>query len=249
MSSTGFRPVRLSAMYHAHRALGATFRDDGDWRVPDVYTAPRDEAAKARAGVGLADMSACGKLSVRGEAVEGVLAKVAGVERMGVAMAERVRVDGARVLAARLADDELLFLVPVAETAAVAEVLGKAAGGLGCAHVTDLTGGLAVVDLIGPRAFELLARLSPLDLAAVPVLAVVPGELARVHATLIRLDRPPSPAFRAVVAREYGAFVWDALAEAGRDLDLTPVGAAARALLEEDSLASLGGPGPGAGGA
>lgn len=234
MTTTGLRPYRVSAMYDAHRALGATFRDDGDWRVPDAYTTPQEEVAKALAGVGLADASACGKLSVRGEGIDAILAKAAEIERFGVGVAERVHIGGARVLTLRPVSDELLVLAPAAGTAAVLDVVGQVAAGLGCAHLTDLTSGLAVLDLIGPRAPELLARLSPLDLVPVPVLGVVQGELARVHAILIRLDRPPAPvpAFRAVVAREYGAFVWESVVEAGHDLGLVPVGAAARALFD-----------------
>ncbi|HEV8307390.1 MAG TPA: hypothetical protein VGW35_06945 [Methylomirabilota bacterium] len=232
MSPATFRPIRISAMYGAHVALGARFKDDGDWRVPDAYTSARQEAAEALAAVGLADTSACGKLTVRGEALGPVLAKAAGVDRLAVGTATRVRINGAGVLVGRLADDELLVLTPLADAAAVGEVLAKSAGA-GCAHVTDLTSGLAVMDLIGPRVGGLLAKVAPVDLSegAVPALAVVQGELARVPAILIRLDRTPALAFRALVARECGAFVWEALVDAGRDLGLTPIGAAACALL------------------
>lgn len=224
------RPYRVSAMHAAHVALGARCRDEHDWRVVDAYGVPADEAATARAGVGLADASACGKLAVHGEGIADLLAKAVGVERLPARGAERLRVDGARTLACRLARDELLVLTDLAETAAVADVLRQAAGGVGCAHVTDVTSGLAVLDVVGPRARDLLGRLSPLDLASVPPLGVVQGELGRVHAIVVRLDRPSG--FRALVAREYGAFVWETLVGAGSDLGLTPIGAAAHLLLE-----------------
>lgn len=227
---SGVRRYRVSAMHAAHVALGASFREEADWRVPEAYGVPADEAARARAGVGLADASACGKLSLRGEVIDALLAKAVGVERLPARAAERVRVSGSRTLACRLAEDELLLLTSPGDTEIVAEVLERAAGAAGCVHLTDVTSGLAVLDLLGPRARDLLARLSPLDLAPVAPLAVVQGELARVHAILVRLDRPDG--FRALVAREYGAFVWETLADAGRDLGLTPVGAAARVLLE-----------------
>ncbi|HEV8674224.1 MAG TPA: hypothetical protein VGX21_09260 [Methylomirabilota bacterium] len=228
------RPYRVSALHEAHRALGATFRDDGDWRVPDAYTTPAEEAARARAAVGLADTSAGGKLSVRGDAVETLVAKLGGTAPLAVGAAARLGVNGATVLVCRLAADELLVLTAVVDAAAVAAVLARAAASAGCAHLTDLTSGLAAVDLIGPRAPALLAKLSPLEVAPVPPLGVVQGELARVHAILIRLDRPPGPAFRALVAREHGAFVWEALVDAGDDLGVVPIGAAARTLLDEE---------------
>lgn len=225
------RPVRVSAMHAAQEALGARFREEGDWRVPETYTSAAEEAARVRSGVGLADTSACGKLSVRGDGAAALLGKAAGVD-LEPGTAARVRVDGAAALACRLAEDEVLVLAPVADTAAITGVLARLATGAGCTHLTDLTSAYAVVDLLGPRAGDLLARLSPLDLGGVPTLGVAQGELARVHAILVRLGRPPG--FRALVAREYGAFVWEALLDAGRDLGLTPIGVAARALLESE---------------
>jgi heterotetrameric sarcosine oxidase gamma subunit len=223
------RRYRVSAMHAAHVALGASFREEGDWRVPEAYGRPADEAARAQAGVGLADASACGKLLLRGDAIDALLVEAVGIERLPDRAVERVRVNGARTLSCRLAEDELLLLAPPGEGDIVAEVLDRAAGSI-CVHLTDMTSGLAVLDLLGPRARDLLARLSPLDLGPLAPLAVVQGALAHVHAILVRLDRPDG--YRALVAREYGAFVWDTLAEAGRDLGLVPVGAAARALLE-----------------
>jgi glycine cleavage system aminomethyltransferase T len=225
-------PYRVSAVHGAHLALGARLRDEAGWRVPDAYGAPAEEAARARAGVGLADASACGKLLVQAAAMEPVLVKAANVEWLAVGTALRIRIEAARTLACRLAEDEVLLLTPPAEAAAVASLLESLVAGAGCAHLTDVTSGLAVLDVLGPQTRALLARLSPLDLAALPPLAVVQGELAGVHAIVVALDRPAG--VRALVAREYGAFVWEALVEAGRDLGLTPVGTAARALLEAE---------------
>lgn len=227
------RPYRVSAIYDAHVALGATFRDEGDWRVADVYTTPEAETERALAAVGLSDASACGKLVVRGDGIDAVLAKAAAIDRFAVGTAERVLVEGARVLALRPASDELVLLSPVVDAAAVLDVVASAAAGVACAHLTDVTAAFAVLDLIGPRALELLARLCPLELRALAPLVLVQGELARVHGLLVRLDRPAEPAFRGLVAREYGASVWASLVEAGHDLGLVPVGAAARAHLDE----------------
>jgi heterotetrameric sarcosine oxidase gamma subunit len=221
-------------MYRAHLALGARFRDDGGWKVVDAYTRADGEAGRARAAVGLADMSAGGKFGVRGGAVETLLSKVAGAAAPAPGRAARLRVNGADVLGCRLALDELLLLTSGGEAEGVAATLSRAGEAAGCAHLTDLTSALALIDLLGPAAQALLARLSPLDLspAATPPLAVVAGECAGVRTVFVRLDRLPLPAFRLAVPREYAEFVWTVLADAGQDLGLTPVGMAARALLE-----------------
>ena len=229
-------PVRLSAMYRRQLAEQATFKDEAGWRVADLYTSADGEAAAARRGVGLHDASATGKLGVRGGDLEPLVTALTGREPPPVGRASRVEIHGAAALLCRLAADEVLLLTRPADLAPVESLVVKAAGTVGCAHVTDLTSAFAAVDLIGPRVIALLERLLPLDLseAAMPPLAVVQGELARVHAIVLRRDGR-LPAFRIMVAREYGEFVWESLRDAGHDLGLTLVGAAARARLNGEA--------------
>jgi len=228
--------VRLSAMYRRQLAQHATFKDEAGWRVADLYTSADGEAAAARRGVGLCDASASGKLGVRGEDLEPLVTALTGREPPPVGRASRVEIHGAAALLCRLAADELLLLSRPGDLASVESMVAKTAETVGCAHVTDLTSAFAAVDLIGPRVIALLERLLPLDLseAAMPPLAVIQGELALVHAIVLRWDGR-LPAFRIMVAREYGEFVWDSLRDAGHDLGLTLVGAAARARLLGDA--------------
>jgi glycine cleavage system aminomethyltransferase T len=236
-----FRPIRVSAMQAAHVALGATFdevtTETGVWRVPAAYGGPpEEEARRARAAVGVADVSAWVKIEARGDALPALLERLGGLESVAPGAARPGTLDGATVLACRLAADQVLFLARPADAVPVGRRLAAGAEGLGCLHLTDLTSAFAAVDLLGPRVAQLLARLVPLDLAAVGPGSVVQGPLARVPAVLIRLDRPGLPPalriVRALVGREYGAFVWHAVTEAGHDLGLAPVGTAARALLD-----------------
>jgi heterotetrameric sarcosine oxidase gamma subunit len=226
-------PIRRSAMYRRQLAQHATFKDDAGWQVADVYTSADSETAEMRRGVGLYDASASGKLGVRGEDLEALVTTLTGRESPPIGRAARLGLDGGAVLLCRLAADELLLLTQLADLAPIESMVTKAAETVGCAHVTDRTSAFAAVDLIGPRVSALLERLLPLDLSetAAPPLAVVQAELARVHAIVLRLGEP-LPAFRIMVAREYGEFVWDSLRDAGHDLGLTLVGAAARARLD-----------------
>jgi heterotetrameric sarcosine oxidase gamma subunit len=217
-------------MYRVQEALGARFKDDAGWRVADVYTSVDDEIRGARSGVGLCDVSAAGKLGVRGEALEALGPKLTGRPLSIPGHASRERVNGASALSCRLTRDELLILTPPHEASAVAGVLESAVEGI-CAHVTDLTAAFAVVDLLGPRLDALLERMVALDLSTVPPLGVVHGDLARVHAIMVRLDHPDLAGLRVLVPREHGDFLWRTLADAGHDLGLTPVGAAAHARL------------------
>lgn len=230
---TAAAPVRRSAMHRAQRALGARFRTADAWEVADAYGSIDDEVAGARRAVGLVDTSAGGKLGLRGDDVESVIAKLAGSRTPAPGAATRARLDGAAALVCRLASDEVLVLTGAAEQAAVGTLLARAADSAACAHATDLTSALASIDLVGPRALDLLTKLVAVDLAraADAPLAVVQAEIMRIHAILIRLDHPHLTAFRILVPREYGDFTWHTLFDAGRDLSVLAVGAAAHARL------------------
>lgn len=228
-------PYRVSAMYRVQHAVGARFAESAGWRVAEVYTSSDDEAARARAGIGLCDLSACGKLGARGDAVEPWSAKLTGRSLPTVGHAAWEGVDGGAVLVCRRAADEVLVLTAPEALSAVTAACVKGAEGAGCVHLTDLTSAFAVVDAVGPRVLALWERLIALDLSGVGPLGVVLGELGRVPAIIVRLDHETLPAFRVLVGREYGAFVWTTLGDAGADLGLTPIGRAAHARLMQAS--------------
>jgi len=229
-------PVRVTPFYRAQLAFGATFRDVDGWRVAERYPSTTEEADRARAAVGVADVSASGKFAVRGASIESLFAKLSGLGVPTGTIARRTRIDGTEVLVCRLAPDEVLVLAGAGETSGIRAQLERAAESVDCAHVTEVTSAFAALDLIGPAGPSLLARLVPIDLsaAALPPLAIAQGELARVRAMILRLDHRRQPAFRVLVPREVGEFVWASLVDAGRDLDLVPLGLSAHAYLMAD---------------
>ena len=76
VNAPGSRPHQLSPLHATHQSLGAQFVSSDDWHIPEVYDSPEGEVAGVRERVGIADLSASGKLSVRGEAAGDVLADV-----------------------------------------------------------------------------------------------------------------------------------------------------------------------------
>lgn len=227
--------VRRSAMYRRHVALRATFAQDGDWQVPAVYGAVAEELAAAERGIGLTDVSAGGKLSVRGDALEAVVAKTTGLVLPGPRRAAHGRVDTTNVLLCRVAPDELLVTTTAPAESAVHAALSAACESAGCAHVTDVTSAFSAVDVVGPRVPALLARLVSVDLRerVAPPLGVILADVGGVRSILVRLPLG-HPAFRIFFGRDVAEFAWDTLVEAGHDLGLAPVGTDAhRRLLAE----------------
>jgi sarcosine oxidase subunit alpha len=130
----------------------------------------------------------------------------------------------APVVLARLALDEFLAVTPVNQAAAFAETLGG--GPDGCAHVVDLTSGLAGVRMIGPKAGPLLAHVTELDTSptAFPDMGCAQGKVAEVHGTLLRMDLGGVPSYDLYFSRDFGEYMWETLVEAGGLLGAAPVG-------------------------
>ncbi len=239
-------PVRRTPMHHRHGALGARLMNLGEWKRPEVYSSVEEECRAVREGVGLIDVSTLGKLEVVGKDAVALLEKVytgrfadlrPGRVRYGVAC------DDAGII---LDDGTFARLGPerwfITTTSGGVEAMDQwlrwwSAPGPGgsppCAHVTNLTAGLAAVNLAGPRSREVLSRLTDLDLSpeAFPYLGAREATVAAVPALLLRIGFVGELGYEIHVPAEYGGQVWDALLEAGEESGIRPFGVEAQRVL------------------
>jgi sarcosine oxidase subunit alpha len=239
-------PVRLTPMHSRHVALGARMMNLGDWKRPEVYSSPEEECRAVRERVGLIDVSTLGKLEVVGRDAPALLEKVY-TNRFTDLRAGRVRYgvvcDDAGIILddgtfARLGDERWFVTTTSSGVEAMDQWLrwwsvpGPGGNPL-CAHVTNVTAGLAAVNLAGPCSREVLARLTNMDLSreAFPYLAAREGTVAGVPALLLRIGFVGELGYEIHYPAEYGAHVWDALLEAGREFDIRPFGVEAQRIL------------------
>jgi sarcosine dehydrogenase len=94
------------------------------------------------------------------------------------------------------------------------------------AVLTDVTGGSAVLGVMGPRSRELLSRLTPTDLsnAAFPFATSREIWLGRARVRASRITYVGELGWELYVPVEFAADVYEALQEAGRDLGLRDAG-------------------------
>jgi heterotetrameric sarcosine oxidase gamma subunit len=220
MTTHSFRPYKVSAAYRAHVALQATWGECAGWRVVESFGDPVREAAQAREAAGLQDVSSMGKFDLQGTDI-------------GDLLADAGRWDGVAAVL-RLKPGCALVLTEATDESRVQQVLrATLARAPGCAHLTVVTSGLSAYRLVGPRAREVLSRVTALDVRPdrFGVGACAQGELARVHATIHRADWGDFPGYVLLVGRDVGEYVWTAMQAAGSTLGLTPFGRAAERLL------------------
>ena len=223
-------------MHHQHLELGAVMVERDGWQRPSHYTDTEQELSHLKQGVGLCDISPQGKLSLQGTALDVALADVLqDYAAITSGEARRYSLAGPTpvpLLVARLADDEMMVLTQVNRAETVRETIAN--GSERCAHVVDVTSGLAAVRLAGPLASSLLAGLTELDVSekAFANMGCAQARFAEVHGTLLRVDKGDTPIYDFYFGRHFGEYMWDALTHAGEEYELIPVGVDAMARLE-----------------
>jgi sarcosine oxidase subunit alpha len=99
--------------------------------------------------------------------------------------------------------------------------------------VTNVTAGLAAVNLAGPHSREVLSHLTDLDLSpdAFPYLGAREAKVAGVPALLLRIGFVGELGYEIHYPAEYGIHLWDALLEAGQESGIRPCGVEAQRVL------------------
>jgi sarcosine oxidase subunit alpha len=237
-----FEPAKRSSIHGRHRELGATVMWAGDWRRAYDYGDPRGEALAVHEAAGLIDVSTLGKLIVRGPDAGEFLDRLypnrfsnlkPGRIRYGVITSDAGRIidDGT---ICRL-DDETYYVTTTSSGAgAVYEWFSwwLADWRLGV-HVTDVTQGLAAVNLAGPRAREIMAKVSEVDCSSEDF-AYLDGkqaEVAGAPSLILRIGFVGEVGYEIHAPAAHGEHLWDALLEAGDEYGLRPFGLEPQRLL------------------
>jgi sarcosine oxidase subunit alpha len=235
-------PVRRTTMHHWHQAHGARWIDAGQWKRPDGYGDPAAEVRAVRTAAGLIDVSTLGKIEVIGPDAAELLERIyinawadlrPGRARYGVMCTEEGIVfdDG---VGARLGPEHFYLTATTGNAEAVFQwlELWRTTWRLN-ALVLNRTSALAAMNLAGPRAREVLGRLTTLDLsaAALPYLAACDGEVAGVPCHLLRIGFVGELGYELHCPSSHGQYLWEAILATGTDIGLGPFGVEAQRIL------------------
>jgi heterotetrameric sarcosine oxidase gamma subunit len=229
--------LRLSPLHVAHARLDARFENLSGWEVPRVYTSAEAEAEALHQRVGVADISAVGKILVRGNAA-GLLGAALGAAPTVVGGVTAVTLHDATGLpvgpgsVTQLASDEFLLVTPagVAQQIVNRLELQRVAPTTddfnSQVSIVDRTSGLAGLLLAGPRSRDLLSKLSALPLAPerFPNQCAAQTSVGKVHATVVRQDMADVVAFDLYFDRSYGEYLWNVVLDAGLEFGIHPFG-------------------------
>lgn len=235
-------PVRRTALHDRHEAAGATWMDMGDWKRPLHYGDVEAECRAVHDRVGLIDVSTLGKLDVRGRHA-GEFLDWLHPNRFSDLRVGRIRyramTDDAGIIlddgtVARLGEDRYFMTTG---TGSLDAVDGWLRWWLATSDrrvdVTNVTARFAAMNLAGPRARDVLARLTDLDASpdGLRYLDAHEGLVAGVRTVLLRIGFVGELAYELHAPADQATHLWDALMAAGAEFGIRPFGVEAQRVL------------------
>ena len=246
------RGIRKSPLHDRLAARRACFGEAAGWERPNWYAPqgvePRyeyswerqnwfeysaEEHRAVRERVGLIDQSSFGKILVSGPDAESVLNDICAndvavpVDRVVYTqwLNDRGGIE-ADVTVTRLAEDRFLVVTGVESQVRDVDWLNRRIPDGSRATVADVTSAYAVLGVMGPKARDLLSRVTSADLAndAFPFAASREIDIGYTTARATRITYVGELGWELYVPVEFAAGVYDELMAQGQDVGLTPVG-------------------------
>lgn len=230
-------PYSTSPLDSHHRQLGVDFIDRAGWRLPDRYSSLEAEIAAVQQHVGMADLSAKGKLNLKCASLPKFLDRVLQIQSYLSGNLTSVEFNQQKILLAALTSDEALLLTPAGQEGQVMDFLSQNLGETLVSFV-DCTGGLAGLLLAGPHSRSTIAKFCALSVHPhdFPNFHVAQTSFAKVRATILRRDLGSLPAFELYFDRSYAGYLWETLLDAGKEFSLQPLGCQTVDLLQNGGI-------------
>lgn len=247
------RGLKQSVLYDRLRAAGAYFSESHGWELPDWFAPSPDEAKidryswgrqnwwdwhaaehrAARESVILMDMSSMSKFEVAGREACALLDRLScnevDVEPGRVVYTAWTNERGgfeADLTVTRLSGDRFLVVVGENSHGHTLTWMRRHVGPGECVTITDITPGITQINIHGPRARDLLQRVSSADLsnAAFPFMHAREIDLGYFNVLALRVTYVGELGWELHVPAIHAVQVYDLLTEAGRDLGLRNAG-------------------------
>lgn len=242
-----FEAARTTPMHPAHVAAGAVFEDVGQWKRAWYYPKPGEtmdeavyrETGAVRESVGMFDGTTLGKIELRGKDTPEFLNRIytngwvklkEGMGRYGVMLsADGMIFDDGVTL--RLAEDRYFMHTT---TSGAADVLDWIEEWLQTewpeldVFATSVTEQYATIAVVGPKSRDVMAKLATAeDFSADGFKFMEFRDItldSGIPARVSRISFSGELAWEIAVPSWYGLAVWEAVAEAGKEFDITPYG-------------------------
>jgi sarcosine oxidase subunit alpha len=241
-----FEAAKRSALHDRHRDRNADVRWAGDWRRAYHYGDPQAEASAVQTSAGVIDVSTLGKLLVQGPDAGELLDRIypnrmsnlaPGRIRYGVMLSDAGRISDDGTVC-RVDEDTFYVTTTSSGAAAVEQQMNwwLSAWGLD-ARITDVTQGIAAMNLAGPHARVILSELTDIDCSseAFKYLDAKQIMVADVPALVLRIGFVGELGYEIHCPAPQATHLWDAILGNG-SLTVTPFGLEPQRILRLQKL-------------
>jgi aminomethyltransferase len=228
-------PVHVTPLTDTHLELGARLIEFGGWLMPVQYSSIIEEHRSVRQAVGLFDLSHMGELYVVGQDAGEALAAALVSDPAGLAIGRAqysmiCAPDGGIIddlIVYRLGEARFLVVANAGNAAIVSDTLAERLEGFK-AVLDDRSLATGLLAVQGPRAIDVLAPLTDVDLAGLRYYAASEGTVAGIHGLVARTGYTGEDGFELFIDPSDTLALWDVLLEAVRAVGGLPVGLGAR---------------------
>ncbi len=227
--------LHVTPLTDVHRALGARLVEFAGWLMPVQYAGILAEHRAVRERAGLFDLSHMAELFVEGPEAGEALARALVSDPRALAVGRAhysmmCQADGGIVddlIVYRLAPERFLVVANAGNGQVVSDALAERIAGFK-AVLDDRALATALVAVQGPAATAILGPLTDVDLGGLRYYAIAEGAVAGIPALIARTGYTGEDGFELFVEWGRAETTWTALADAGREAGIAPIGLGAR---------------------
>jgi len=241
--------LRKTALNSVHRQMGAKMVDFGGWDMPVEYSGLIAEHMAVRSGVGLFDVSHMGDILIRGPQA------LAAVQHISMNDALRLQPGQAHysallypegtfvddVIVHKLGENDYLLVINAGTREKDVNWVRENVRGFHC-HADDLSDYYTQLAIQGPRAVDVLRKLTNADLSTIKNYWFTYGAVCGLPNTMIaRTGYTGEDGFEIYIPADEATShrVWNEVLEAGKQFGILPCGLGARNTLRLESKMAL----------
>jgi len=234
-------------LYEEHVKLGAKIIDFGGWEMPVYYSNVIEEHLNVRSNAGLFDICHMGELFVEGkdafEFIQKLITNDLSKLEDGKAVYSCMCLENGGIvddlLVYRFNENKFMIVMNAVNIEKDFKWFLKHKDFFDDANVIDKTKEIAKLDLQGPKAEDILQRLSKFDLGGLKRFHFVEDSVNNVPTIISRTGYTGEDGFELYFDSDKAVEVWDKLLKVGKEFGVKPIGLGARDTLRIESGYSL----------
>ena len=242
--------LRRTALHTTHHGHKARMVDFGGWDMPVQYRGLIEEHMAVRTGVGIFDVSHMGDIQLRGPnshaAVQKLLMNDASKLQIGQAHYSAMLYPNGTfvddVVLHKLGENDFLIVINAGTREKDVKWVRSVIGGMGGVHIMDVSDYYTQIAIQGPKAKDVLQKLTGTDLSAIKNYWFTWGQVCGCHNVMIaRTGYTGEDGFEIYIPSDEptSSRVWGEILTAGEEFNIVPCGLGSRNTIRLESAMAL----------